>query len=187
MTQDEWVFSDLSIKNGSTLKLYPKKEKIPEYLVYVKFKKEFVKLYETKLTGYGSQAFVLELRIKLADELGFPLSIFRLKTMNNVELFDDNKLSYYDLNNKNGKNETLVLETWRDWDTFLFYSIKGYQKQVMNSINSDEAIKQYQIRCALFIACSYGNFELAKTLMFLGEYFFLNAKLSIWLIYVLLF
>lgn len=161
---DDWIFSDLNIRNGSTVKLYSKKEKIPDYLIYVRFKKEFLKMVDTNLTNSNTDAYVFELRVQISNILGLPLSIFRLKTYDDIEIFDDNKISYYKLNNY----EPIILDTWRDWDTFLLNCIKGYKKQVIKEIHTDEFIKQYQLKVALFISAFYGNFELVNTLMFLG-------------------
>ena len=95
---DDWIFSDLNIRNGSTVKLYSKKEKIPDYLIYVRFKKEFLKMVDTNLTNSNTDAYVFELRVQISNILGLPLSIFRLKTYDDIEIFDDNKISYYKLN-----------------------------------------------------------------------------------------
>jgi hypothetical protein len=163
---DDWIFSDLNIRNGSTVKLYSKKEKIPDYIIYVRFKKEFVKMVDTNL-AYNKDAYVFELRVQISNILGLPLSIFRLKTYDNIDIYDDNKISDYKLNNF----EPIVLDTWKDWDIFLLNCIKGYKKQVFKEIHSDEYIKQYQLKVALFISAFYGNFELVNTLMFLGIFY----------------
>ena len=138
-------FLFLSIKVGV------KEEKVADYFLYVKFKKETMCLYDTELDPYDSTIF--ELRIYISNLLGLPLSIFRLKSAANVELFDDKTFKYYDLHLKS----TIILETWQGWDNFLHNTIKGFTKQVLKSMSQDEYIKQYQMRVALYIAAYYGN------------------------------
>ena len=60
-----------------------------DYFLYVKFKKETMCLYDTELDPYDSTIF--ELRIFISNLLGLPLSIFRLKSAANVELFDESE------------------------------------------------------------------------------------------------
>ena len=141
-------------------------EQVPDYYVHVKFQKETINLCNTNLDSDG-EATVFELRIFLSNMLGLPLSIFRLKTSNadksvkNIDLYDGLTLKHYGIQ----KKTTFLLETWKGWDTFLHYCIKGFTKQCVKAMSSDEYIRQYQMKCALYIAAHYGNFELASTLI----------------------
>ena len=94
--KSEWIFSDLNIPQGATLKCFLKIELLPEYLIYIKCKKEYYKYYDSKIDM--STFTVFELREKLSELYGFPLSIFRLKPddiNNNVEMLDDHRVIDY--------------------------------------------------------------------------------------------
>jgi hypothetical protein len=159
---DDWIINDLAMPVGTSIRCFLKNEKVPDYIVNVKFKKETFKLFDTGLDPDESKVF--ELRVRLSNYLGLPLSVFRIKTDSHSELFDERKLRDYGLDFRS----TIILETWQNWDNFLLYSTKGFTNLVLKSMSSDEFIKQYQMRVALYIACFHGNFELANTLMSMG-------------------
>lgn len=159
--KDEWILSDLGIPAGSNLKCYVVERKIPDFEIYLKFKKEWMRFYNNEIKL--DQCYVLELKIFLSKQLGFPLSSFRLKTYTNVDLFDDKYISDYNM-----AKMCFQLETWQGWENIIKYTIKGYSKHVIECLNSDEFIKQYQLQVMLFIAAFYGNTHLAEALMQLG-------------------
>ncbi|CAF1025009.1 unnamed protein product [Brachionus calyciflorus] len=159
---DSWCINDLGIPMSATLRLYVQKEKHPDLLIYIKCQKETVKLYERDIDWY--EWTVLELRVLLQNKIGFPLSIFRLKTSYNMDMFDEKKLSFYEIN----KQSLIIVETWVGWDALLSIAMKGYSKDFMNCLSSDDFIRQYQMKAGLFVACYYGNFELVRNLMTLG-------------------
>ena len=78
-----------------------------------------------------------------------------------MDLYDSMTLKHYGLN----KKCTFILETWKGWDTFLHYCIKGFTKQCLKAMSQDEFIRQFQMKCALYMCAHYGNFELASTLI----------------------
>ena len=159
--KDEWLFHTIPIPNCSILKCELAFKKQPDFYVYVKFKKKFIELYNTDL---DAKCRILELRILLAKIIGLPLSVFRLKTLLDVEMFDAHKLLDYDIN----KTSKLVLETWADWDLFLNGCVKGLTNQVIESFNSDDNIRRFQIKVALFISAFHGNQDLANTMISMG-------------------
>lgn len=158
---DDWLFHELAIPEGSTLKCLIIEETIPEFYVYIKFKKEFYKFYDStyQMISYS----VYKLRTKLSDELGLPLSIFRLKS-GDIELQDNLRLIDYNIQ----RHGHVFLETWLGWDSFLNNCIRGFTKQVVKTMSSDELIRQYQARVALYIASHYGHIDLAHRLVRLG-------------------
>jgi hypothetical protein len=161
--RDDWILNDLSIPIGSTIKCYTIEEPEPDFYVFVKFKRERLLLYDTDIDP--TEATVFELRVYLSKWLGLPLSSFRLRLKNgSAELFDDKGIFYFDV----FRNREIVLETWQGWDTFLNLTIKGFTALVMKSLSADEYIRQYQMRCALFMASHYGNVELLSTLVSMG-------------------
>jgi hypothetical protein len=96
--QPEWILSDLNLEVGATLKCYLRVDKLPEYLVYIKCRKEYYKYYNSKIDI--STFTVFQLRVILSQEYGFPLSIFHLKTddsitKNNKEMLDHHRIIDY--------------------------------------------------------------------------------------------
>ena len=53
-------------------------------------------------------------------------------------------------------------------ENFLNSCIRGYHKQVIKTMSSDEIIRQYQAKVALFLAAHYGHYDLANSMMNLG-------------------
>jgi hypothetical protein len=160
--KDEWMLTDLSIPIGATIKCVVREDKEPDFVVFVKFRKERLLLFDTGIDPI--EATVFELRVYLSKWIGLPLSSFRLQIDNSFDLYDDRDMFYFDI----FRNREVTLETWQGWDAFLNYAVKGFTHQVMRSLSSDEYIKQYQMRCACFIAAHYGNVELLSTLVAMG-------------------
>ena len=44
----------------------------------------------------------------------------------------------------------------------------GYTKQLIKTMSSDEIIRQYQAKVALYIAAHYGHYDLARSMMSIG-------------------
>lgn len=160
---DSWIMNDLPIPAGSVVKCLVRVERDPDFRFYLTYKQEYFSLYDTELNI--SRASVLELRVCAANHLGLPLSIFRLKKPKSEQiLFDDKTLFEYGI----VLTTDLILETWQGWDTFLHYAMSGFHNQLMKSLSTDEYIKQYQMRCALYIAAHYGCVDLAANLILQG-------------------
>ena len=62
----------------------------------------------------------------------------------------------------------LILETWIGMESFLNSCIRGYHKHVIKLMSSDEIIRQYQAKVALYLAAHYGHYDLANSMMNLG-------------------
>jgi hypothetical protein len=92
---DEWALNDLPIPESSIIKCQLVLRNTPDYYVFIKFKNEMLKLYSTNLNPYNNTIF--ELRILISNMIGLPLSIFRLKSTLNVEMFDSYKLYAYNI------------------------------------------------------------------------------------------
>ena len=157
--KDEWIFTDLIIPIGSSIKCLVKNHAIADFYCFIKFKNETLELYDTNFDP--NENIVLELRIYISNLIGLPLSVFRLKTAQNLDMYDSKKLSDYKISTK--KNE-ILLETWKNWDTFLRYCIQGSSIKVFSLMSPNKAIKQFQTRVALYIAAHYGNLDLINNL-----------------------
>lgn len=164
----DWLFDDLNIMPGSTIKCTLKEEKIPDYYIEIPFLGETYKFYDD---NFDISTFrVVDLRIKMSEIYGFPLSIFRLKPKSNrfeaskEEMIDEYRIVDYGIE-RHGRIE---VETWKGWENFLKYCVKGYAKQVKDIMSADDIIKQYQAKVALFIAAHYGHADLANEMMKMG-------------------
>jgi hypothetical protein len=74
---ESWLFKDINILPGSTLKCFPREINEPDFYVYIKVLKETYQYFHNKTDlRYFS---VFDLRVKLSEEYGFPLTIFRLR------------------------------------------------------------------------------------------------------------
>lgn len=92
----DWILNDLNFSIGTTLKCFLRVDKLPEYSIYIKCRKEYFKYYNTKIDI--STFTVLQLRVILSEEFGFPLSIFHLKpddSNNSLEMLDDHRIIDY--------------------------------------------------------------------------------------------
>jgi hypothetical protein len=94
--KNDWILSDINIHSGETLKCYLKVEKVPDYLIYVKFRNEYIKYFDDSIDVIKFTVF--DLRVKLSKMLGYPLSLFHLKPNdenNKVEMLDDHRIIDY--------------------------------------------------------------------------------------------
>ena len=150
------------IPDGSVIKCYVDQIKKIDFLVYVMFQQQVLELINTNFDPFYT--LVIELRIFISDLIGIPLSVFRLKTPNSDDMYDEHRLSDYNVT----RNYQFILETWHGWDFFLENCIKGFTKQVLDLLSKDELIRQYQLKVALFISAFYGNYDLANKTIKLG-------------------
>lgn len=159
---DDWIYSDLNIPSGVTLKC-ELVENVKSYLnVFCVYSGETLKftdhfsVYETKIS---------ELRTMITDKTGLHVSVFRLVTPEDrVEMFDCNYLKDYNV----GFGDTVRLETWDGWANFLKAATRGHLTPTLKhmvSLNDDPLVAKYQLRVCLFIAAHYGYHQLAALLM----------------------
>lgn len=159
---DDWIYSDLNIPSGVTLKC-ELVEHVKSYLnVYCVYNGETLRftdhfsVYETKVS---------ELRTMIMDKTGLHVSVFRLVTQHDrVEMFDCNFLKDYNI----GIGETVRLETWDGWANFLKAATRGQLTPTLKhmvSLSDDPLVAKYQLRVGLFIAAHYGYHQLAALLL----------------------
>lgn len=159
---DDWIYSDLNIASGVTLKC-ELVENVKSYLnVYCVYSGETLKftemfpVFDTKVS---------DLRSMIMDKTGLHVSVFRLVTQHDeVEMFDCHYLKDYNIN----IGDTLRLETWDGWANFLKAATRGHLTptlKYMVSLNEDPLVAKYQLRVALFIAAHYGYHQLAALLL----------------------
>ena len=116
----DWILSDLNIQSGETLKCYLKIEKVPDYLIYIKFRKEYFKYFDDNIDIITFTVY--QLRVRLSEILGYPLSLFHLKsddTNNSVEMLDDHRVIDYGketylFNSNFFYHSFIILKVWID-------------------------------------------------------------------------
>ena len=158
---DDWVFSDISIPPGATLRC-ELQEHIKSYLevfcVYSGDTKRFTEpfdVWETK---------VADLKTMITDVTGLHVSVFRLVTLDGKEMFDCHLLKNYGVT----VGDTVRLETWNGWGPFLLAATAGQLTPTLKhmvNFNEDPLVAKYQLRVALFVAAHFGYHQLAAQLL----------------------
>lgn len=159
--KDSWIIGDLKIVPGSTIKLVLKTANCPSLYVYCRYNNE---TFSIDNINWISEMNVSELRQRISEHTGLPVSVSRLISPGGQEMYDSYRL--YDYNIFNGMR--VVMETWDGWNDFLHYAIAGETKSVLSSISSDEVIAKFQLKVALYISAHFGNVDLASYVMKMG-------------------
>lgn len=159
--EDDWIFTDLSIPSGVTLRC-ELVENVKSYLnVFVVYSGDMVKftdpfsVWETRVS---------ELRTMIMDKTGLHVSVFRLISPEGKEMFDCNILNDYNIS----VGDVIRLETWDGWASFLKAATKGHLTPTLKhmiSMGDDPLTAKYQLRVALFIAAHFGYPQLIAVLM----------------------
>lgn len=158
---DEWIFADISIPPGATLRCVLQ-ENVKSYLevfcIYSGEIKRFTEpfdVWETK---------VADLKTMITNATGLHVSVFRLVTLDGKEMFDCHQLKNYGVT----VGDTVRLETWNGWGEFLKAATTGQLTPTLKhmvSFNEDPLVAKYQLRVALFIAAHFGYHQLAAQLL----------------------
>ena len=85
---------------------------------------------------------------------GLPVSIFRLVTRSNLELFDKFTLSRY---HEVGPGGVVRLDIWNGWSNLLNCAINGEMRRFTNCLSKVEKLAQFQARVGLYIAAHRGH------------------------------
>ncbi|XP_064613337.1 protein ANKUB1-like [Liolophura sinensis] len=156
--EDSWIFSDLGIRPGVTVKVSLQEEVKPVLFIFCVFDRRTINMYHNMQVGHMT---VAELKTFAAKKTGIPVGVFRLVTRDGREMFDAFTLEKYSVD----VGHTVHMETWDGWNDFLKLSVMGYTSNVMAHLFSDEAVARYQMKVALFIAAHFGHVDLAVTLL----------------------
>lgn len=158
---DNWIFTDLGIIPGSTVKVCMKEEVKPVLFVKCSHSGEVIEIMD----DYNVEKMLVDdLRAIVAKKSGLPVSIFRLVSSAGLELFDHHVLFDYNIECGN----TVYMENWDGWAELINYSILGLTPSVMPLIVGDEIQSRFQLKVAMYIAAHYGCVDLARTCIRLG-------------------
>lgn len=153
---DSWIFTDLGIVPGSTVKVCMKEEVKPVLFVKCSHSGEVIEIMDDY---FVEKLLVDDLRTMVSKKSGLPVSIFRLVSRENMELFDRHVL--FDYNIECG--DTVYMECWDGWTELINYSILGLTPSVMPLIVSDEIQSRFQLKVTMYISAHFGCVDLART------------------------
>ncbi|XP_076434899.1 uncharacterized protein LOC143274838 [Babylonia areolata] len=156
--QDPWVFSDLGIVPGSTIRVNLKEEVKPVLHIHCSHSQDTISLYDNLVIGH---MHLDELRSLVSRKTGLPVGIFRLVTKGGKEMYDGHRLEDYGID----VGHTILLENLDGWNEFLNLAIMGFTPQVVSQISPDENTGRYQMKVALFVAAHYGHVDLARAML----------------------
>ena len=159
--EDDWVFTDISIPPGATLRC-ELLENVKTYLSVtcshfnetLKFT-EWFDVWETKVGHFKTM---------ITEKTGLHVSVFRLVSSEGKEMYDCHPLKKYSVD----YGDTIRLETWNGWGAFLKSATSGQLTPTikhMVSIHDDPLVFKYQLRVALFIAAHFNYTQLATQLI----------------------
>ena len=159
--EDEWVFTDISIPPGATLRC-ELQENVKTYLnIVCSYSNEtlrFTEWFDVWETKVG------DLKTMIMEKTGLHVSVFRLVSAEGKEMYDCHPLKKYSVD----YGDTIRLETWNGWSAFLRSATLGQLTPTikhMVSIHEDPLISKYQLRVALFIAAHFNYTQLAAQLI----------------------
>ncbi|KAL8576067.1 hypothetical protein ACOMHN_001417 [Nucella lapillus] len=156
--QDPWVFSDLGIVPGSTIRVNLREEVKPVLHIRCSHSLDTISLYDNLNIGH---MHLYELRSLASKKTGFPVGIFRLVTKAGTEMYDGYRLEDYGID----IGHTIMLENLDGWNEFLNLAIMGFTPQVVSQISPEENTGRYQMKVALFLAAHHGHVDLARTML----------------------
>ncbi|GAB1609844.1 protein ANKUB1-like [Argonauta hians] len=158
---DSWIIGDLKILPGSTLKLVLKKASHPSLYVFCRYSRE---TFSIDNVNWISEMQVSELRKRISEYTGLPVTVSRLVSPSGQEMYDPYRLFDYGIFN----GMCVVMETWDGWNDFLRFAVEGQTKSVLSSMSSDEIVAKFQLKVALYISAHFGNVDLASYAMKVG-------------------
>ncbi|XP_063772097.1 protein ANKUB1 [Pseudophryne corroboree] len=155
--RDEWLLADTGITVCSTIKCSVKEEEKPALYVY-----NAVTMEKVQIMGnvHLLAETVSRLKSLVSLKCGFPVSVFCLKTLEGIEMYDCNTLSDYKLD----LGATLRMDVWDGWTELLGACVLGHIQTVQSYLSKSKMILRYQQRVTLYIAAYLGHLELAEWL-----------------------
>ncbi|XP_012940860.1 uncharacterized protein LOC101845019 [Aplysia californica] len=155
---DSWVFTDLGIVPGTTIRVQLKEEVKPVLYIKCSHSQDTISIYgDITITHMKLD----EVRSMASMKSGLPVGIFRLTTTDGQEMFDSFRLEDYSVD----VGHTILLENWDGWNEFLNLAIMGFTPQVLSQIGGEEIVARYQTKVALFIAAHCGHVDLARAML----------------------
>ena len=143
-----WLLVDLNIPLGSILHCLYRKKKKPNLYVHCGFNNQILEFFDHNIS---IDTTIGDIRKKISDRIGFPLSIFCLEEQNSKQrLYDSMRLLDYDLK----PHDHVYLRVWRGYEKFINSCMKGFPRYYAH----DDLTRHYELQIALYIAAFYGRY-----------------------------
>nr|XP_043900544.1 protein ANKUB1-like [Solea senegalensis] len=160
---DSWALCDVGIASGSAVRCLIKTEQRP--VIHV-----FNAVTGDTLAITGSEALlhtsVAQLKSMVSTQSSLPVSAFRLSTLNDVPLYNCNRLQDYAIT----MGTTVHLDTWDGWVDFLRGCLLGHRLTVQTHLSEERLVMRFQLRVALYIAATLGHLDMAGWLLERGAH-----------------
>lgn len=145
-----WSLNELGIPSGAILYCLSRDRKTIDLQVHCEFNHQTLDFFFDNTLNVDTT--IGDLRKRISDQLGLPLSTFCLEIDQRKErLYDSMKLYQYEINS----NDHLYLKVWHGYESFLNSCMKGIPK----SYARDDLTRHYQLQIALYIAAFYGKYH----------------------------
>lgn len=156
---DDWVFSDIAIPSGATLKVVRNEELKPSLLIRCLFNNRVLPVHEAINIRVATGA---TLRDIVSRKVGLPVSAFQVISAKGLEIFDCHGLEDYGLD---VQGSMVNLEIWEGWSDLICAAIGGSTSRLFPLLSKDEVLAKYQMRVVLYIAAHFGYVDMAVWLM----------------------
>lgn len=143
-----WSLTDLGVPTGAIIRCLYRAKKNADLYVHCEFNNQLLELFDDSIT---IETTIGEIRKKISDKIGIPLSTFCVE-MYDIErrrLHDRMKLFQCDLK----LQDHIYLKVWPGYEDFLNSCMKGFPKKYSH----DDLIRHYQLQIALHFAAFYGR------------------------------
>jgi hypothetical protein len=144
-----WSLTDLGVPPGTIIRCLYRKKKSADLYVHCGFNSQILELFDDTFTIVTT---IGEIRKKISERIGLPLSTFCLETYDSKRrLYDQMKLFQYDLK----LHDHIYLKVWSGYEDFLNSCMKGFPKHYLY----DDLTRHYQLQIALHVAAFHGRYS----------------------------
>ena len=144
-----WSLTDLGIPAGAIIRCLYRAKKKPNVYVHCEFNNnQILEIFDNTITINST---IGDIRKKISDRIGIPLSTFYLESQDNgrQRLYDRMKLFQCNLK----LEDHVYVKVWPGYEEFLNACMKGFPKKY----SRDDLVRHYQLQIALYIAAFYGR------------------------------
>ena len=142
-----WLLTDLNIPPGAIIHCVQRERKIPDLYIHCGFNNQILEFFDDTIT---IDTTIGEIRKKISNRIGLPLSTFGLKIQNSKRhLYDQMELFHYEIK----PHDHVCLRVWRGYAKFLNSCMQGFPKYYAH----DDLTRNYELQIALHIAAFYGK------------------------------
>ena len=142
-----WLLADLNIPPGAIIHCLLREKRTADLYVHCGFNHQVLEFFAGTIT---IDTTIGEVRKKISDRIGLPLSTFCLEMQNSKRhLYDQMTLFHYEIQ----LHDHVYLKVWHGYEKFLNSCMKGFPKYYAH----DDLTRHYELQIALHIAAFYGR------------------------------